>query len=284
MSSATDIQAGDWIDRLVPEPIRPYLRLARLHAPIGTWLLLFPGWWSLTLAAAPGQLPDGRMLVLFAIGALVMRGAGCTVNDIVDRDIDAKVERTANRPLASGQLSPKQVLVFLALQLAVGFIILLQLAPLAIKLGVFSLLLVAAYPFMKRITWWPQAWLGITFNWGALLGYAAATGKVSVAALLLYACGIAWTLGYDTIYAIQDIEDDALVGVKSSARRLGDKAKWGVTAFYAAAAGLAVAAAWQGHLGPLFLPFAGFFALHLSWQASRVSLDDPAQALRLFKS
>ena len=201
MSSATDIQAADWVDRLAPEPIRPYLRLARLHRPIGTWLLLFPGWWSIALAARPGELPDAKMLVLFVIGALVMRGAGCTVNDIVDRDIDAKVARTAGRPLASGRLSLKQALIFLALQFAVGFVILLQLAPLAIKLGVLSLLLVVAYPFMKRITWWPQAFLGLTFNWGALMGYAAVTDTLAWPPVLLYIAGFFWTLFYDTIYA-----------------------------------------------------------------------------------
>ncbi|MEI7932908.1 MAG: UbiA family prenyltransferase, partial [Alphaproteobacteria bacterium] len=188
------------------------------------------------------------------------------------------------RPIPSGQISVKQAWGFLIACCVISFAILLTLGLIAIALGVGSLALVAAYPFMKRITWWPQAWLGLTFNWGALVGFAAASHTLSAGALLLYAAGIAWTLGYDTIYAIQDIEDDALVGVKSSARRLGSRARWGVLAFYAAAAALVVAAARLAGVGPLFLPFAGLFALHLSWQASRVSIDDPALALRLFKS
>ena len=284
MSSATDIQAGDWIDRRVPEAIRPYLRLARLHGPIGTWLLLFPGWWSLTLAAAPGDLPDGKMLVLFAIGALVMRGAGCTVNDIVDRDIDAKVARTANRPLASGQLSLKQALVFLALLLAVGFIILLQLAPLAIKLGIFSLLLVAAYPFMKRITWWPQAFLGITFNWGALLGYAAVTNTLAGPPVLLYVAGFFWTLFYDTIYAHQDKDDDALIGVKSTARYFGAQTRTWLTGFAIATVLLLMAVVstaglgWVAKLGVIGV------ALHLAWQTIACDFDDPTDCKSKFTS
>jgi 4-hydroxybenzoate polyprenyltransferase len=284
MSSATDIQAGDWIDRHMPEAIRPYLRLARLHAPIGTWLLLFPGWWSLALAAAPGDLPDGYVMVLFAIGALVMRGAGCTINDIVDRDFDAKVARTANRPLASGQLSLKQALVFLALQLAVGFIILLQLSPLAIKLGVLSLLLVIAYPFMKRITWWPQAFLGLTFNWGALMGYAAVTNTLAWPPVLLYAAGFFWTLFYDTIYAHQDKEDDALIGVKSTARYFGDKTRSWLTGFAIATilllmlvvitAGLG----WAAKLGVIGV------AVHLGWQTVSCNFDDAKNCRDTFYS
>lgn len=284
MSSATDIQAGDWIDRRVPEPIRPYLRLARLHAPIGTWLLLFPGWWSLTLAAAPGQLPDGKMLVLFAIGALVMRAAGCTVNDIVDRDIDAKVARTANRPLASGRLSVQQALIFLALLLAVGLIILLQLAPLAIKLGVFSLLLVAAYPFMKRITWWPQAFLGLTFNLGALMGYAAVTNTLTWPPVLLYAGGFFWTLFYDTIYAHQDKEDDALIGVKSTARYFGSNTRTWLTGFAIATVLLLMGVVssaglgWAAKLGVIGV------ALHLAWQTIACDFDDPQDCRSKFHS
>jgi len=275
MSSATDIQAADWIDRLAPEPIRPYLRLARLHRPIGTWLLLFPGWWSIALAAAPGDLPDAKMLVLFAIGALVMRGAGCTVNDIVDRDIDAKVARTATRPLASGRLSLKQALLFLGLQLAIGFIILLQLAPFAIKLGVFSLLLVVAYPFMKRITWWPQAFLGLTFNWGALMGYAAITNTLAWPPVLLYAAGFFWTLFYDTIYAHQDKEDDALIGVKSTARYFGSKTRTWLTGFAIVMVLLLMGVVATANLGwPAKLGVIGV-ALHLAWQTIAVNFDDP---------
>ena len=284
MNSATDIQAGDWIDRRMPEAIRPYLRLARLHAPIGTWLLLFPGWWSLTLAAAPGELPSAKMIVLFAIGALVMRAAGCTVNDMVDRDFDARVARTANRPLASGRLGMKQAAVFLALLLVVGLVILLQLQPLAIELGVFSLLLVAAYPFMKRITWWPQAFLGLTFNWGALMGYAAVTNHLAWPPVLLYVAGFFWTLFYDTIYAHQDKEDDALIGVKSSARWLGDRTRPALYAFAivmvlllmlcVGAAGLG----WAAKLGVIGV------AVHLAWQAVTTDFDDPADCRAKFNS
>jgi len=284
MSSATDIQAGDWIDRFVPEALRPYLRLARLHGPIGTWLLLFPGWWSLTLAAAPGQLPDGYMMVLFAIGALVMRGAGCTINDIVDRDIDAKVARTANRPLASGQLSLKQALIFLVIQLVIGFVILLQLAPFAIKLGVLSLVLVVAYPFMKRITWWPQAFLGLTFNWGALMGYAAVTNTLAWPPVLLYAAGFFWTLFYDTIYAHQDKEDDALIGVKSTARFFGEKTRIWLTGFAVATVVplmLMVASAglgWAAKIGVIGV------AVHLGWQVITCNFDDPKDCHSKFTS
>jgi 4-hydroxybenzoate polyprenyltransferase len=284
MSSATDIQAGDWIDRQVPEPIRPYLRLARVHAPIGTWLLLFPGWWTLTLAAAPGGLPDGYVMVLFAIGAFVMRGAGCTVNDIVDRDFDAKVARTANRPLASGRLSLTQALVFLALQLGIGLVILLQLSPFAIKLGVLSLLLVVTYPFMKRITWWPQAFLGLTFNWGALLGYAAVTDTLTWPPVLLYIAGFFWTLFYDTIYAHQDKEDDALIGVKSTARYFGANTRAWLIGFALTMVLLLMmvvklaALGWAAKIGVIGV------AVHLGWQVVFCNFDDAQDCKSKFYS
>ena len=284
MTGATDIQAGDWIDRIAPDWTRPYLRLARVGRPIGTWLLLFPGWWSLTLAAPAGQLPDGWMMVLFGIGALVMRGAGCTVNDIVDRDIDARVARTAGRPLASGRLSLKQAVAFLAVQAAIGLAILLQLAPLAIELGVFSLALIVAYPFMKRITWWPQAFLGLTFNWGALMGYAAVTDRLAAPPVLLYVAGFFWTLFYDTIYAHQDKEDDALIGVKSSARRLGENTRPALCLFGAIMVALLMAAVglaglgWAAKLGVIGV------AAHLAWQAVTCDFDNPKDCLAKFKS
>ncbi len=213
-TEASDILADHWILRLAPARARPYLRLIRIDRPIGTWLLLFPCWWSLSLAASAGtRPPDLRLILLFALGALVMRGAGCTYNDIVDRDFDAKVARTAGRPIPSGQVSLVQAIAVLATLLAIGLAVLLQLNDFAVLLGAASIALVLAYPFMKRITYWPQAWLGLTFNWGALLGWAAMTGGVGASALWLYAAGIAWTLGYDTIYAHQDKEDDALIGV-----------------------------------------------------------------------
>ena len=280
-----DAAPDNWVDRHAPAALRPWLKLARFDRPAGIWLLMLPGWQGIALAAAEkGHWPDPILLVLFFLGAVLMRSAGCAFNDIVDRDIDAKVARTALRPIPAGQISVKQAWAFVIGCCALAFLILVALPLTAILLGVGSLALVAAYPFMKRITWWPQAWLGLTFNWGALLGYAAATGKVGVPALLLYAGGIAWTLGYDTIYAVQDIEDDALAGVKSSARRLGEHAPRAVLGFYVAAFALALAAAWVGQLGPLFLPPAALYAVHLSRQAARLRMDDPELALRLFRS
>jgi 4-hydroxybenzoate polyprenyltransferase len=284
MSSAPHIQANDWVDRYVPEPARPYLRLARIHRPIGTWLTLFPGWWALALAAPPGNLPDGRLMVLFAIGALAVRGAGCTINDIVDRKIDAKVARTATRPLASGRLSLQQALAFLALLLAIAFIILLQLSPLTIELGIFSVILIAAYPFMKRITWWPQAFLGITFNWGALLGTATVTGHLGWPGILLYSASFFWTLFYDTIYAHQDKEDDVLVGVKSTALYLGANTRPWLFGFAAAMVVLLMFAVDTAHLAwPAKLGVIGV-AAHLVWQASLVNLDDPKDCDAKFHS
>ncbi|MDB5417194.1 MAG: 4-hydroxybenzoate polyprenyl transferase, partial [Phenylobacterium sp.] len=218
------------------------------------------------------------------VGAALMRAAGCAYNDIVDRDFDAKVARTASRPIPAGQISVAQAWAFVVVCALVSLAILLTMGPLAIGLGVGSLALVAAYPFMKRITWWPQAWLGLTFNWGALLGFAAATGTLEAPAFLLYASGVCWTLGYDTIYAIQDLEDDALAGVKSSARRLGKKAPRAVAIFYAGCVALALAAAWTGGLGLLFTPFLALYATHLWLQARRVKIDQPALALALFKA
>ena len=213
-----------------------------------------------------------------------MRAAGCAFNDVVDRDIDAKVARTAMRPVASGQISVRQAWAFIVVCSLISLGVLLTMPPLAIGLGAASLVLVAGYPFMKRITWWPQAWLGLTFNWGALLGYAAATGTMSWAAVLLYASGVFWTLGYDTIYAIQDLEDDALIGVKSSTRRLGASVQKGVLGFYVACFALALTAAWVGGLGPLFLPPAALYGMHLSRQAARIDINDGPLALALFKS
>ncbi len=280
-----DAAPANWVDRLAPESLRPWLKLGRFDRPTGIWLLMLPGWQGIALACAmQGRLPDPWLLAAFFAGAALMRAAGCAYNDIVDRDIDAKVARTAARPIPSGQISVKQAWAFVIACCAVAFGILVTLPPLAIGLGVGSLALVAAYPFMKRITWWPQAWLGLTFNWGALLGFAAVTGSLQLPVLLLYASGIFWTLGYDTIYAVQDLEDDALAGVKSSARRLGDSAAKGVLIFYVLAFVLALAAAWFAGLGPLFWPPAALFGVHLSRQAQRLDVRDPAGALALFRS
>jgi 4-hydroxybenzoate polyprenyltransferase len=280
-----DARPDNWVDRLAPPRLRPWLKLGRFDRPIGAWLLMLPGWQAVALAGAQqGRWPDLKLLALIGVGALVMRGAGCAYNDIVDRDYDARVARTAARPIPSGQISVKQAWAYLVALSLAGLAILLTLKPLAIALGVGSLGLVAAYPFMKRITWWPQAWLGLTFNWGALLGYAAATGTLGWPAVLLYASGICWTLGYDTIYAIQDMEDDALIGVKSSARRLGPAAPKAIFGFYVLCAALVLAAGYTARLGHAFWPLAGVYAGLLLRQAWRARVDDGPLALKLFKS
>jgi 4-hydroxybenzoate polyprenyltransferase len=295
--SASDIRRDGWTDRFLPTPARPYARLMRLDRPIGTWLLLFPCWWGLFLAvhwpssifATDSFFPSGiwllpALVLLFAVGAVVMRGAGCTYNDIVDRDVDAKVARTALRPIPSGQVSVRQAAVFLAAQLLIGLLILLTFNRFTILLGVLSLALVFTYPLMKRITHWPQAFLGLTFNWGALMGWAAATGSLGLPAFALYAGGIAWTLHYDTIYAHQDKEDDALIGVKSTALKLGAQTKPWLAGFSVATIVLFEIAVALAHLGwPAMLAVAGV-ALHLTWQILTVDLDDPADCLAKFRS
>ena len=279
---ASDIPKDGWLDRLVPGAARPYARLARLDRPIGTWLLLFPCWWSIALAAE--RWPSPWLLALFAAGAIVMRGAGCTYNDIVDRDFDARVARTADRPIPSGQVSVRQAVVFLGGQLLAGFLVLVLLSATAIALGILSLVLVFTYPLMKRVTWWPQFFLGLAFNWGALMGWAAVRDGLDWPAVLLYAAGILWTLGYDTIYAHQDKEDDALIGVKSSARRLGDRTRPALYLFYAATVILLVASGVAAGLGTVYHLFLVAGAAQLAWQAWRVALDSPADCLAKFKS
>jgi 4-hydroxybenzoate polyprenyltransferase len=280
-----DAAPANWVDRHAPAGMRPWLRLGRFDRPAGIWLLMLPGWQGIALAGAmEGLWPDAILLLKVFLGAALMRAAGCAYNDIVDRDIDAKVSRTAGRPIPSGQISVRKAWAFAVGCCLASLAILLTLPPLAIGLGVASLALVAAYPFMKRITWWPQAWLGLTFNWGALLGFAAAASELSLPAVLLYGSGVFWTLGYDTIYAIQDLEDDALAGVKSSARRLGDKAPRAVLGFYAAAVLLAALAAVAAGLGVLSAPLVALFGVHLWVQSSRVQVDNPVRALALFKS
>jgi 4-hydroxybenzoate polyprenyltransferase len=278
----TDIRSGDWAERFAPPALVPYIRLARLDRPIGTWLLLFPGWWAIALAA-PGW-PEWRLMALFGIGALVMRGAGCTLNDIIDRDFDARVQRTRTRPLPSGAVSLWQAMVFLALQLALGAAVLLSLDRLAVALGLAVLLLIGTYPLMKRVTYWPQFFLGLNFNWGALMGWAAATGSLGLPAFLLYGGGIAWTLGYDTIYAHQDKEDDVLIGVKSAALALGSRTRPWLFVFYAAATALWGAAGWAAGLGWPFWLAIVLVLFQLLWQAARVDIDDPADCLAKFRS
>ena len=316
MTSAPLPDAGsNWVDRHAPEGLKPWLKLGRFDRPIGIWLLLLPGWQGIALALGQYRktpdLYDAWLVAGFAIGACLMRAAGCAFNDIVDRRMDAQVARTAMRPIPSGRISVRQAWAFVIGCSLVSLLILLTLNLTAILLGVGSLALVAAYPFMKRITWWPQVWLGLTFNWGALMGFAAAFSIVAKTqwangvdqlgypgidvyqtvglgdispALFLYLGGVFWTLGYDTIYALQDIEDDAMVGVKSSARRLGGNVQRGVGVFYALATVFAGLAGATADLGPLFWIGLTAYALHLAWQTRRVRGDDSALALRLFRS
>jgi 4-hydroxybenzoate polyprenyltransferase len=281
-TSASDIPKGGWVDRFAPQAFRPYARLARLDRPIGTWLLLFPCWWGIALAT-PGW-PSLWLMAMFAFGAIVMRGAGCTYNDIVDRDFDARVARTADRPIPSGAVSVRQAIAFLLAQLLLGLVILLSLSATAIWLGVLSLVLVFTYPLMKRVTWWPQFFLGLAFNWGALMGYAAVADAVLTPSFVLYAAGILWTLGYDTIYAHQDKEDDALIGVKSSALRLGQRTRPALFVFYIGAAILIGAAGWLAPLGWPFFALLAAAVAQIFWQAADVKLDDPADCLAKFKS
>lgn len=288
--SVADAPADNWVDRHAPPGWRPWLRLSRADRPIGTWLLLLPCWWGIGLAMIAGQ-PGWRDLwiaLACGVGALLMRGAGCTWNDITDRDIDDKVARTRSRPIPSGQVTVRGALVWLVAQSLAGLVILLTLGPAAIVLGVASLGLVAIYPFAKRFTWWPQVFLGLAFNWGVLLAWAAHTGNLAPAPVLAYFAGIAWTIFYDTIYAHQDAEDDALIGVKSTARLFGaDSPRWLagfgavavlLLALAVLAAGPTGAAAWIAGLG--ILAFAG----HLLWQLWRFDMNDGASCLRIFRS
>ena len=277
---------GNWVDQSAPEWARPYLRLTRLDRPIGWWLLLLPCWWSSALAAvANGDWgPNLWHIVLLLIGAIVMRGAGCTWNDLVDRDIDARVERTRSRPIPSGQVSVKAAVVFLVVQALVGLAVLVQFNRFAIGVGVASLGVVAIYPFMKRFTYWPQIFLGLAFSWGALMGWAAARGALAWPAFLLYAGSIAWVIHYDTIYAHQDREDDVLVGLKSTALLFGPSTKPMLGLFSAAAVVLIGAAGYAAHAGIVFAIGLLAFAAHLAWQIVRIAVDDPDSCLRIFRS
>ncbi len=277
---------GNWVDRCAPGWTRPYLRLARLDRPIGSWLLLLPCWWSSGLAAiaAHQRLPSLADIALFFIGAFAMRGAGCTWNDIVDRDLDGSVERTRSRPIPSGQVSVAQAALFLGFQALIGLAVLLQFNGFTISTGIASLAVVVVYPFMKRITYWPQIVLGLAFSWGALMGWPAVFGRLDAPALVLYAGSIAWVIGYDTIYAHQDREDDALIGIKSTARLFGDRTTPMLSIFYGLAVMLiGVAGALAGG-GALFWIGLAAFAAHLAWQIARLDIGDSAQCLTVFKS
>ena len=282
VADPSDIHRGDWVERVLPPRAEPYARLARLDRPIGTWLLLFPGWWGIALAG-PGW-PNPALLALFALGAVVMRGAGCTLNDIADREFDGKVARTRLRPLPSGRVTVPQAVLFMLAQLAVGAGVLLCLNRPSQLLGVAVLGLIASYPFMKRITWWPQLFLGLNFNWGALIGWAAVTGSLAWPPVLLYLGGICWTLGYDTIYAHQDKEDDARIRVKSSALALGPRTRPFLFAVFAAAVALWAAAGLAADLGVAFFLALAAAMLQLAWQATLVDTGDPTDCLAKFRS
>jgi 4-hydroxybenzoate polyprenyltransferase len=276
---------GNWVDRWAPAGTRPYLRLARLDRPIGSWLLLLPCWWSVGLAAVhAGERIDIAHVILFFVGAFAMRGAGCTWNDIVDRDLDARVERTRSRPIPSGQVSVAGAAAFLVVQALAGLAVLLQFNRFAIGTGIASLAIVAVYPFMKRFTYWPQVALGLAFSWGALMGWAAAFGRLDLPAYLLYAGAISWVIGYDTIYAHQDREDDALIGVKSTALLFGERTKPMLAVFYTLAVALIALAGWTAGAGIVFSIGLVAFAANLSWQIRRLDISDSALCLAVFKS
>lgn len=288
-----DAPSGHWVYKTLPRRLWPYAQLARWDRPIGWWLLLWPCWWSAALAAiayaSPGEplatlLPSPWYIVLFLIGAVAMRGAGCTYNDLVDQDIDMKVERTRSRPLPSRQVTRRQAWLFLVLQALVGLVVLLQFNDFAILLGICSLVVVAAYPFMKRITNWPQFVLGLAFSWGALMGWAATFGDLDPPAILLYCGSILWVIGYDTIYAHQDKEDDALVGVRSTARLFGEHTKYWLAGLYGGALML-FALAYAAAEAPM-PALAGLLAAgaHMARQIKVLDIDDPDQCLKLFKS
>ncbi|MCP4182245.1 MAG: 4-hydroxybenzoate octaprenyltransferase [Hyphomicrobiales bacterium] len=304
-----DAVEQSWVYRLVPSRLWPFAQLARWERPIGWWLLMWPGWWSIMLAmlaklqTSPTNDQDlgsvltetALLLLLFMVGAIVMRGAGCTYNDLADRDIDDRVARTRSRPLPSGRVTTLQAVIFMLLQSLIGLFILLQFNSFSIWLGVASLITVVVYPFMKRITWWPQLFLGFAFSWGALLGWSVVAGGLGLPPLLLYLASIAWVIGYDTIYAHQDKEDDALVGVKSTARLFGDKTKPVIFILYSIAITLMAVAFFMAlfaqsgaysemaYTAPAFL---GLFigAIHMLWQLKMMDIDNPDQCLKLFKS
>ena len=293
-TQVADAAPGNWVDTLAPAFARPYLRLSRADRPIGTWLLLLPCWWGLTLAMLYDQSPrweDAWIAIGCALGAFLMRGAGCTWNDITDRDIDAQVARTRSRPIPAGQVSVRGAVIWMCAQALLAFCILLTFHPAAILLGVLALVPVAIYPFAKRFTWWPQVFLGLAFNWGALLAWTAHRGQLDAPAVLLYAAGIAWTLYYDTIYAHQDIEDDALIGVKSTARLFGSNTPQWLRRFLVATVGLMglaviFAATEQASVLALVAALAGPWAMgwHMAWQLRGLDIDNPEKCMILFRA
>jgi 4-hydroxybenzoate polyprenyltransferase len=281
-----DALSGHWVDTRAPRRLRPYLKLARIERPIGWQLLLLPCWWSAGLVAiSTGQpFPNLWHCVLFLIGAIVMRGAGCTFNDIVDRKLDAQVARTRGRPLPSGQVTAKAAALFMVGLSLIGLAVLMQFNRFTIVAGIASLAIVAIYPFMKRITNMPQFVLGLAFSWGGLLGWSAVTGRLDAPAFLIYAASVVWTVGYDTIYAMQDLEDDVIAGIKSSARYFGDHGREAIALCFAAAVVLAGLAAWSAGGGPIAFAGVAAFAAHLCWQVSRLKGATSTVALSLFRS
>lgn len=281
-----DAGRDNWVERLLPSTVQPYAQLMRLDRPIGWWLLLLPCWWGLFLAQVSqgGGLPSLWFALLFLLGAIAMRGAGCTLNDIVDRNYDGRVARTKGRPIPSGRVSVKQALIFLAAQALLGLAILLQFNSHTVVLAMTSLLIVAIYPFMKRITNWPQLVLGLAFNWGVLVGWSAVHGSLSWPPVLVYLGGIFWTLAYDTIYAHQDREDDVLIGVKSTAVHFGDNTRIWLGGFFILALISIDAALWLADASFIAHMGVGFAALHAGWQIRKFETHNSALCLRLFKS
>ncbi len=290
-----DAYAQNWVDRYAPPAMRPYLRLSRVDRPIGTWLLLLPCWWGAFLGAASAPDTAGWLTVWIVIGcgigAVLMRGAGCTWNDVTDRDIDDKVARTRSRPIPAGQVTTRQALIWMGVQTGVAALILFTFNWAAVGLGVLSLALVAIYPFAKRFTWWPQVFLGLAFNWGAVLAWTAQTGSLGLPAIFLYLAGISWTLFYDTIYAHQDREDDALIGVKSTARLFGDNTDKWLRGFLVATVvlmslGIIFALAPLADPLAMSIGLAGAWAMgwHMQWQLSQLDIDDGAVCLKLFRA
>jgi 4-hydroxybenzoate polyprenyltransferase len=282
LGTVTDIRSGDWVDRFLPAGFRPYARLMRVDRPIGWWLLLLPCWWGVALAS-PGRI-EARLYLLFTIGAIVMRAAGCVINDLADRDIDRRVERTAIRPLASGAIGVPAALALLALLLGIGLAVVVSLETMAIEIAFAVMPVVMIYPLAKRVTHWPQLVLGLAFNWGALVGWAAVEGGLALPPVLLYVAGILWTIGYDTIYAHQDKADDVRVGVKSTALLFGARTRVALAAFYAGAIALLAAAGLAAHIGWVFFAGLALAALHLAWQVKALDTENPADCLAKFKS
>ncbi len=280
-----DALPANWVDRFAPSSLKPWLRLIRADRPIGVWLLLWPCWWSVALSSrAADEFPDIVLLLLFAVGAFAMRSAGCIYNDIIDRDIDAKVARTKDRPIASGQISLTAAIIFAIALCLVGLCVLLQFNAFAIALGFGSVGIVLIYPLMKRVTFWPQAVLGLAFSWGALMGWAANLGSLEIAPVILYAAAIAWTIGYDTIYAHQDKEDDALMGLKSTALKFGENTPSWLSLFYGITIGALAVAGWIAGAGALFFCGLVAAAAHLVWQVATLDINDSKNCLERFRS